>query len=344
MDTIQLPFANAKIAFIGGNRSVNNKRLLESIRKYGVLRPIDIIPYVEIKNFGITLFDIHTGNVVENPSDDYYAVLDGQHRLASALQIFSEELASYEERTINEKSFASSISANLYNASDLKGLHPLTFISISNSTPKCWTANDFIDSAHVRKGNDIIIDTVFALKNLGFSNSNISRTLFFDHKAMKPAAIADYVDGNIDFGNDMQRERGLEVLRLLIDKGFSVNFLKKRYMMEAVIKSCTSGHLDDFLTKLSYITKDAVNSIEKVMTPTDYDNGKIKKKVYSCFDQVAQNREVTPFVIDCSEDKFMENLAYIQSLASKTMSKKSKSKVRKNASSDNLDVKLEDIR
>ena len=90
MKTIKLPFANAKIAFINGNRSVNGKRLLESIKEYGILRPIDIIPYGEIKNQNITLTDVHTGNVIENPSDDYFVVLDGQHRLSCVLQLFNE--------------------------------------------------------------------------------------------------------------------------------------------------------------------------------------------------------------------------------------------------------------
>ena len=38
MKTIKLTFANAKIAFINGNRSVHEKRLLESIREYGILQ------------------------------------------------------------------------------------------------------------------------------------------------------------------------------------------------------------------------------------------------------------------------------------------------------------------
>lgn len=256
MKTIKLTFVNAKIAFINGNRSVHEKRLLESIKEYGILRPIDIMPYGEIKDQNITLTDVLTGNVIENPTDDYFVVLDGQHRLTCALQLYNEHHKSQVENCDGGGCSDNSINANLYNACDLKGLHPLTFISIANSTPKCWSANDFIDSAHVRKGDDVIIKTVYTLKSLGFPNSNISRVLFFDHKAMKPSALADYVDGNNDLGSEMQRERGLEVLRLLVDKGFNMNFLKKRYMMEAIIKSCTSGHLDVFLTEISYTAMD----------------------------------------------------------------------------------------
>ena len=343
MKTIKLPFANAKIAFINGNRSVNGKRLLESIKKYGILRPIDIIPYGEIKNQNITLTDVHTGNVIENPSDDYFVVLDGQHRLSCVLQLFNEHRESQVGNCDEGGRSDDSINSNLYNACDLKGLHPLTYISIANSTPKCWSANDFIDSAYVRNGNDLIIKTVYTLKSLGFSNSNISRVLFFDHKAMKPSALSDYVDGNNDLGSDMQRERGLEVLRLLVDKGFSMNFLKKRYMMEAIIKSCTSGHLDVFLTEISYISKDVITTIEKVMTPTNYDNGDIKKKIDACYKQATQGQEIRPFVIDSSEDRFKENLSFFQAMVSEITNKKNKSKSHTKTHAKNLDVKLEDI-
>ena len=336
----QLEFANSKIAFINGNRSVHEKRLLESIRKYGVLHPIDVIPYGEIKDQDVTLTDVHTGNVIENPSDEYYVVLDGQHRLSCALHLFmSQEESSCESTCI--KDF---INAKVYDASDLMGLHPLTFISIINSATKDWNANDFIDSAHVRNGNDVIVKTVFTLKSLGFSNSNIGRVLFFDHKAMKPAALADYVDGNINLATDMQRERGLEVLRLLVDKGFSMNFLKKRYMMESIIKSCTSGQLDKFLTEISCISKETITDIEKEMAPTNYDNGDIKKKIDACYKKTSQQQDVEPFVIDSSEERFMENLTFFQSMASDIMNKKNKSNARSNRNTLNQDIKLEDIR
>ena len=189
----------------------------------------------------------------------------------------------------------------------------------------------------------MIIKTVYTLKSLGFSNSNISRVLFFDHKAMKPSALSDYVDGNNDLGSDMQRERGLEVLRLLVDKGFSMNFLKKRYMMEAIIKSCTSGHLDVFLTEISYISKDVITTIEKVLTPINYDNGDIKKKIDACYKQATQRQEIRPFEIDSSEDRFKENLTFFQAMVSEITNKKNKSKSHTKTNVKNLDVKLEDI-
>ena len=336
----KLEFANSKIAFINGNRSVHKTRLLESIRKYGVLHPIDVIPYGEIKDQDVTLTDVHTGNVIENPSDDYYVVLDGQHRLSCALHLFM----SHEESSSESTCFKDFINAKVYDASDLMGLHPLTFISIINSATKDWNANDFIDSAHVRNGNDVIVKTVFTLKSLGFSNSNIGRVLFFNHKAMKPSALTDYVDGNIDLATDMQRERGLEVLRLLVDKGFSMDFLKKRYMMEAIIKSYTSVYLNEFLTKISYINDDVVEKIEKKMTPTNYDNGDIKKQIYACYKITSQQQDVVPFVIDSSEERFIENLNFFQSMASDITNKKRKSKAGSSRKTINQDIKLEDIR
>ncbi len=339
----KIEFTNSKIAFIKGNRSVHEKRLLESISKYGVLHPIDVIPYGEIKDLNVTLIDVHTGNIIENPSDDYLVILDGQHRTVCALNLFYGQQESQEEGSNEGTCVKDFINAKVYNASDLMGLHPLTYISILNSSTKDWSANDFIDSAHVRNGNDVIVKTVFTLKSLGFSNSNIGRVLFFDHKAMKPAALADHVDGNIDLATDMQRERGLEVLRLLVDKGFSVNFLKKRYMMEAIIKSYTSGKFNEFLTKISYVSAEAITNIEKVMTPTSYDNGGIKKTIDVCYKGICQQQDVVPFVINSSEERFMENLTFFQSMASEIASKK-KSKARSIRGARNQDIKLEDVR
>ena len=324
MKIIYLQFANSKIAFINGNRSVNEKRLLESIRKNGVLRPIDVIPYSEIKDCGITLVDVNSGKPVENPTDDYYIVLDGQHRLSCAFKLYQERMKKQEEETGQDVPCADGIKAILYNATDLNGMSPLTFISEINSGTKCWSLNDFIDSARVRKVNDTTLDVMHTLKKgLHFSDSNVGRGLFFDHKALKPSSISDYADGKADFSG-LKCERGLEVLRLLIEKGFSMNFLKKRYMLESIIKKHNCDEFNSYLTMIKYLNRDTVNVIENKMNHFDYDHGQIMAKIEECFKNETLGKEVEPFELDTSIEKYHENLDFLHNIASELKSKKVK--------------------
>ena len=79
------------------------------------------------------------------------------------------------------------------------------------------------------------------------------------------------------------------------------------------------------------------------MTPTSYDNGGIKKTIDACYKETCQQQDVVPFVINSSEERFMENLTFFQSMASEIVSKK-KSKARSIRSARNQDIKLEDVR
>ena len=88
----KLNLQNAKFAFIVGNREVDEKRLEKSIRKVGkVLVPILGVYYRTIKNSGYKVIDAQTGDQLNNPSDDYFVVMDGQHRTITLLNLFKEQ-------------------------------------------------------------------------------------------------------------------------------------------------------------------------------------------------------------------------------------------------------------
>ena len=344
MNFINVQFANSKIALVEGNRSINQKRLLNVIREDGgVLIPIIVVKYDSIKDLGVTLIDVESGEAIKNPSDDYLVIADGQHRFVAAKTLYEESMKNQSDDTQAEISFSDHIEAVLYDVQDLKEKNLLTFISRINSTAKGWSSGDFVKSAHDRKPDDILLALIFLLQELGFSISNISRVLALNHKAINSLIIINYVDGCTDLSH-IQYARGLEILRFLLERGFSMKFLKKRYLWEEIIKMKSSDKLEDFLIKLSTLDGKTIDEIENKMKPTEYDCGCIKDKVKAHFDKVCQERDVEAVVLNTSDEKVSANRRALENKLLELRTKKNKPKATKTKSKVNRDVTTENIK
>lgn len=75
---------NRQFAFVKGNRRINATILQakeKSIKEYGQLSPITAVKGEEIYYKGGHLVDLKGNDIPDEQADNYYAVLDGQHRL-----------------------------------------------------------------------------------------------------------------------------------------------------------------------------------------------------------------------------------------------------------------------
>lgn len=328
MRTEFLNLEKTEFAFVKGNRPTDGKRLEKAIRAAGqVLIPIYGVFYGDIKDSGIEIFDALTGELLNTPSDDCFVVLDGQHRTKALLNIFKENqerLSKSEASDASETDFAKTIPATVLGADDIKDVNLLERIMNINTTSKSWTSKDFAYSAHELKKDDVILLLIYWLINLGFSLSNISRILFFDHKALNNQILSDYANGKGELPECNLKSK-LELFRMLLILGFDLEFLRKRYLYEAIIKKNNAQKYDEFVNTLCQLDEATVKQIEQ-LSPVECDNGKIIEIVTRFAKNTDIRRDSTSFSFDLSEERFNENVESIRIMFEDAESNRQKNK------------------
>lgn len=79
-----------KFAFIKGNRPTDEKAIKvkkDSISEHGILCPITVVNGEEVIKSNGHLTDLDGNDIADEHAKDYYAVLDGQHRLKAYLEL-----------------------------------------------------------------------------------------------------------------------------------------------------------------------------------------------------------------------------------------------------------------
>lgn len=306
MEKTKISFANDKIAFIKGNRDIiANKGLKESIRVIGVFTPIQVVEYGKIKQSGIVLVNFLTKEDIASPSDDTYVVVDGQHRLCYAYELYQENLK-------NGGTIEDSIPVNILKAKDFKDVHPLTMIAILNSTSKSWTSSNFIESAHTRKEDDELLNVFNTFRGLGFSISVISMFVFFKGKELTPASLIDYVEGRVNFEN-ANPMRALEIFSLLRKVGFSISFIKKRYLIEMIVKQYRAS-IDKYNTlikDISILDAYTVGQIE-AMNAFDFSCDKVLAVIKDYARKHLDKPERQACTIDESAERYETNKDFVR--------------------------------
>jgi len=81
---ISVDDAQRQFAFVKGNRPVNTKIVKQkekSMEAYGQLTPITVTDGLKVIQMGGRLVDLEGNEILNEDAENYYAVLDGQHRL-----------------------------------------------------------------------------------------------------------------------------------------------------------------------------------------------------------------------------------------------------------------------
>ena len=79
-----------QFAFVKGNRAINAKTVKakeNSIREYGQLSPITVVKGEDVYLMDGHLVDLDGNDIPDDQTENYYAVLDGQHRLRAYLNL-----------------------------------------------------------------------------------------------------------------------------------------------------------------------------------------------------------------------------------------------------------------
>ena len=317
----KLQLSTAKFATIDGNREIDTKRLMKVIKKDGqVLVPILVVKYQDVKDECICIHDLRTGECLVNPSDDYYLIVDGQHRSKCALQLFEE----MQKGDVDVK-ISDFIYANVYEIEDIMDQDIMALIMSINSSAKSWASRDYIKCAFMHKPEDEVLIVIDLLSKLGFSISNISRYLYNDHKKLKPEHLSKHISGeeNLKVGHS---RKTLEILRMLIETGFDINFLKKRYLAVEFVSKRNDDQLEDFLNSLFRLDSVTVEKIEK-LTPQDLDSHIILEIVQEYDSNLSKVKLDKCFKPNLSEERLNENLSWFKALLERRKTEKRKKSI-----------------
>jgi hypothetical protein len=321
----KLPLETVKFATIDGNRDVDTKRLMKAIRKDGrVLVPIIVVEYQNIRDKDVVLYDMRTKQRLENPSNDYYVILDGQHRSTCALQLYKEK-----KNEGSDVRFTDFIYANVMEDEDIQGQDIITLIMSINSSATSWKSKDYIKSAYTHNPEDETLIAVKLCTQLGFSISNASRYLCNNHKALNPLILSRFISNEGELPESNPR-KALEILRMLNGVGFSNNFLRKRYLAEEIVIKRNNDRLDAFLNSLCRLDYATVKKIEG-LSPQDCDNHKIRDIILEYENTLSDEKRAKCFVPDMSDKRFYENVEYFKKLAEVLKTAKRAKKTRKSA-------------
>lgn len=309
MQIKKLPLETVKFATIDGNRDVDTKRLMKAIKKDGrVLVPIIVVEYQDIQDKDVVLYDMRTKQRLENPSNDYYVILDGQHRSTCALQLYKEK-----KNEGSDVRFTDFIYANVMEDEDIQGQDIITLIMSINSSATSWKSKDYIKSAYTHNPEDETLIAVKLCTQLGFSISNASRYLCNNHKALNPLILSRFISNEGELPESNPR-KALEILRMLNGVGFSNNFLRKRYLAEEIVIKRNNDRLDAFLNSLCRLDSASVKKIEE-LSPQDCDNHKIRDIILEYENTLSDEKRAKCFVPDMADMRFNENVEFFKNLA-----------------------------
>ena len=227
-----------EIAFIKGNRLVNNKNVKSkkaSFLKFGMnLIPLMYVSGEKAIADGCTLTDAKTGAEIDaEHAQKYIAIVDGQHRLTAAIEaeLGEDNLYLFE----------------CYNDANTKEL-----VASTNIDSNPWDGRDYAYSAVMFNQENKLAQMANELAEAGYAISTIGLILYF-----KSGKFGKKDLSNIMQGKDAREGYNLERAEYFLEKArvkFEDVFIGKKYLISAVSDlSSDEGYkrVCDVLPKLS---------------------------------------------------------------------------------------------
>lgn len=289
MKLTKLSLERNTFAFLNINRNVDNhlKKSLCEIK--AILAPI-LVTKASVLEGNFELINAADGSTITTDYDNIYVVLDGQHRVKTALNLLREaENYCDSEEKMNKKgqpkvkkdlTAITEVFANVVEKEDLNGLTVGGYIRELNSTSKNWNGSDYIKSMCETKEQDVVTKTYNAFEELGMSITSISLYLT-GKKCTNREKIVKHLDNKTDLGiTDEECYRAIKMYIAMRRIGFTKKFLASRYMPCVLHGYISSDVLEVRMRYLGNLTKDDVSMLEnhaKNSNDTDFAREVTKK-------------------------------------------------------------------
>lgn len=214
-------------AFVKGNRQINSKAVaakVKSIREYGQLSPITVVKGEDVYLSGGHLVDLNGNDIPDEQTENYYAVLDGQHRLIAYLQL---------GLNLNDLVITEPLNAEM---------SIVALIAEMNICTTSWKGTDYMAApcmAMEMQGNEVF-EFALELRRKNYPLSTISLWCL-GKNSLKPRDFVTAIKEKKlpkSFENTAWYQRSINWYRVAQEK-FSETFLAKKYLIGYIINQ---GH------------------------------------------------------------------------------------------------------
>lgn len=238
-----------KFLFMENNRSVSqNKALRASILEKGVLQPLTVIRAADVDD-GIILTD-GSKTVSKKGNENALVIIDGQHRYTELSGIV-DDMAKGKYKGMNINTI---LPYTIRTKSEVGNVN--SFVIEMNSHSRNWKSTDYIENASKVCNDDILIKAINRFKEKKFSMSAISRFVCFNVKSLTNETLAAYVNSNgKTLIRDADADRAIKLYLFLHYVGFTDDFMRKRYLIDYIIRDSKVNGIDAVLAKIRVLKR-----------------------------------------------------------------------------------------
>ena len=259
-DTYQKTEVSKKLAFVENNRPVDPKKVSTFIStisdgKYEKAYPVIVIPATSLVEQGYTVKDIEGNVITKEEAEDYFVILDGQHRSIAFARINATgETCVIPNVRVKEKE-------NI-------GEYLVEINRVGN-----WDTKDKITVAALVNKEDELLNVMAMRMGEGFNPSTLG--LIYAKKKLSDKATNSALKGeeySLPQGAEINIERGNKFITLCQMAGIEVKELTKRYCIVGFDGYSTSTSEDqafEALKKLGEL-KDKEKKFKNVKSGNDF--------------------------------------------------------------------------
>ena len=217
-----------KMGFVDNNRSIDNKKVAVFIafianKKYEKAYPVIVIKAKLLISLGYSVKDI-TGNVIsEEEAEEYFVILDGQHRSKA----FAQLIAAGQDLVIPNVHIRELANIGEY----------LTEINQVGN----WTKDDKVTVSALINQQDELLQAIAARLKEGFNYSTLCQ--IYTGKKLSDKALNNALKGksyNLPKEAKVDIERGNRFITLCQAAEMKIAFITKRYFIEGFNYYCAS--------------------------------------------------------------------------------------------------------
>lgn len=222
------------------------KNLMKSIKEEGLHTPLYVIPAEVALAEGLELVDADGNDVTDGT--DKYVLIDGNNKNEAIMLL----------RATNDAGKASEPIKCLVDetATNIKQK-----VMTMNNVVKTWGYADSVKAASVLNKEDEGLAFLKKLSDLKFTPSTTSLMLAGRVGVIKKNTLMNYTP---ELWESCNLGRAKKVLETAKEAGFSISYIKKRYMHEAIQEGLNrTGNIESVINALKSFTKEEIKEIEK---------------------------------------------------------------------------------
>jgi len=275
------------------------------------LSPITVIKTSKLLDvLSCTIYDLETGKPLTNDKDRRQTlfVLDGCKRLKTLMLLY-KETKNPAYRTID---------AIVETIDNIENKNVIKYMADVNSTAKPWTPKDYIDCCYKMFPENYVFQMAHLLMNLGASISTVSRYSTGTPNGLCTNTLILFLNGDESKLSSVSYSRALELYRLFLELGFSIDFINHRYLIDFINNACKAQSAIGFQDAVDMIANVDNLTIQLIET-LHYENK--QTNIYSILHQHYKHCKASgtdkSYTLDFSLERFNQNLIDIPRLFQK---------------------------